>query len=641
MKGNLIQLCPAEVLSEILHRQASGALSFSHADVSRQLFIDAGLAIRFAASNHPAESFTAQVVHRARLDEAQMRAATAAKGQDELLGTVLVRLGYLKAADFLALAREHVRRVVRAALTMSEGTWSFQTGALPFREQLDTGMRTTEALLEWSRTLTDPAWTRRRLGPGDTRVERHKRPPDAWQSIRLDPAEGYIMSRVDGNVTLHEIGLVSPMGDQRTFAALLGLTLAGILELPDAAAGSEGGPMGFAPDLGTPAPAPPVSPAPTARPQTTAAPPAPRPAASAPPVVPASARPAAATPTSSSHAPRGAVASAVPGTPAAKQAAPAAAPGAPATPAGGNAPATPLRLAPTEPPGSNPATKAGGVGPRMPHAGAGTPARPAGPGRPPGARPGVGAQRPKAPATRPAVPAPTPAQSAAELESEMLRRFSQLDHQDLYQVLGIPSSAGVDDVRRAYYALARRFHPDKLRREDLKPRAEKVFARITEAYATLSDSEARQRYDAEEAGKQVRDDGAADTTDLARENFRTGREHLEHGHLAEALGFLTNACQQDPTKAEYFVLLGITQGKNPRLRREAEASLLKAIAIAPANAEAYAQLGALYERAGAADRAREMYRKALEWDPENKTAGKALEPEEPGRKGLFGLFSRR
>jgi curved DNA-binding protein CbpA len=281
---------------------------------------------------------------------------------------------------------------------------------------------------------------------------------------------------------------------------------------------------------------------------------------------------------------------------------------------------------------------------------AASPARPASPGSRPAAS---GTRRPTdrrvAPVRRPPPAVKKPVADAgalpegAELEAEMGQRFEQIDTQDLYQVLGVGPSAQVDDIRRAYYALARRFHPDRFRNEQVKPRAEKVFGRITEAYATLSDPETRQRYDQEEAGRahQRADQRPADTTVLARQNYRTGREHLERGHLAEALGFFVNACQQDPTRVEYLVALGVTQARNPRLRKDAEESLLKAIALDPANADAHAHLGALYDRAGAAERARAMYRKALEWDPDNAIARQGLERAEPGRKGILGLFSRK
>jgi Flp pilus assembly protein TadD len=103
-----------------------------------------------------------------------------------------------------------------------------------------------------------------------------------------------------------------------------------------------------------------------------------------------------------------------------------------------------------------------------------------------------------------------------------------------------------------------------------------------------------------------------------------------------------HACEQDPNRSEYFEYLGATQSRNPRLRKQAEESLLKAIALSPTNAGAYIQLAGLYERSGAADRAKEMYHKALAWDPDNPVAKRALEGDAPAAKrGLLGFFGRR
>lgn len=73
---------------------------------------------------------------------------------------------------------------------------------------------------------------------------------------------------------------------------------------------------------------------------------------------------------------------------------------------------------------------------------------------------------------------------------------------DFYNVLGIPRSANQDDVKKAYRALARRWHPDKNPGDD---EAAQRFRDITEAYRTLSDVEKRRRYD--RLGPLYREDG--------------------------------------------------------------------------------------------------------------------------------------
>ena len=65
-------------------------------------------------------------------------------------------------------------------------------------------------------------------------------------------------------------------------------------------------------------------------------------------------------------------------------------------------------------------------------------------------------------------------------------------YRDYYNVLGIERSASQDEVKKAYRALAMRFHPD--RNQD-DPETEQRFKDVTEAYYTLGDAERRTRYD--------------------------------------------------------------------------------------------------------------------------------------------------
>ncbi len=60
-----------------------------------------------------------------------------------------------------------------------------------------------------------------------------------------------------------------------------------------------------------------------------------------------------------------------------------------------------------------------------------------------------------------------------------------------YETLGVPASASASQIRAAYRALARQFHPDVSRAEDAQAR----FAAIAAAYEVLSDAERRSAYD--------------------------------------------------------------------------------------------------------------------------------------------------
>jgi curved DNA-binding protein CbpA len=64
-----------------------------------------------------------------------------------------------------------------------------------------------------------------------------------------------------------------------------------------------------------------------------------------------------------------------------------------------------------------------------------------------------------------------------------------------YTLLQVPEQASADELRQAFRRLSKRFHPDTTSLPASE--AEQAFQRLRQAYAVLSDPDARRRYDAE------------------------------------------------------------------------------------------------------------------------------------------------
>jgi len=61
--------------------------------------------------------------------------------------------------------------------------------------------------------------------------------------------------------------------------------------------------------------------------------------------------------------------------------------------------------------------------------------------------------------------------------------------EDYYKILGVDKNASQEEIKKAYWRLAQKYHPDK------PGGNEKKFKEINEAYQTLSDKEKRAQYD--------------------------------------------------------------------------------------------------------------------------------------------------
>jgi len=62
---------------------------------------------------------------------------------------------------------------------------------------------------------------------------------------------------------------------------------------------------------------------------------------------------------------------------------------------------------------------------------------------------------------------------------------------DYYKTLDLTKGASIDEVKKAYKKLAKKYHPDV----STHPEAEKKFKEVVEAYQVLSDTEKKQNYD--------------------------------------------------------------------------------------------------------------------------------------------------
>ena len=250
---------------------------------------------------------------------------------------------------------------------------------------------------------------------------------------------------------------------------------------------------------------------------------------------------------------------------------------------------------------------------------------------------------------RSVVGAEAPSESPADLKArlaEAAQMHAQMAGLEDYRILEVRSDASEDEIKKSYFRLARKFHPDLFGRSlsaDHKALVASVFDGITKAYHNLMAKASKTEPAAKPAGKPSAAAAAGSGSKGAETQFRQAKTLYNSGRYEEAISLLEEAVRSKDDKGDYFLLLAMAQSRIPALRKKAERSFLAAIALESWNPEALVGLGLLYKKEGLLARAKKQFERAVEADPEHAVARqelKAMGGSKPEQRGLKGILSK-
>jgi curved DNA-binding protein CbpA len=250
------------------------------------------------------------------------------------------------------------------------------------------------------------------------------------------------------------------------------------------------------------------------------------------------------------------------------------------------------------------------------------------------------------------------------LRPDILSMLDKTKLLNYYDLLSLPLSATPDEIKKSYYTLAKKYHPDRYHQSaapELKNALDNIFAALSQAYDTLKVPATRASYDAKIPKARLEESvpvgertvssqpvSGTPQQKLADLNYRQGRGHYEQQDYWSATQAFRQSVRMEPENPRYRYWLGMALTKNPKWRREAEEHFLKAISLEQFNAAHYVGLASLYKEVGMLKRAETQLKQALRVSPGDKAVLETLrllnqssEPEKKGLASLKNLFRKK
>lgn len=218
------------------------------------------------------------------------------------------------------------------------------------------------------------------------------------------------------------------------------------------------------------------------------------------------------------------------------------------------------------------------------------------------------------------------------LRESFLADYETMIDLDFFRLFGLAESATPAEIRKAYFLLAKKFHPDNFFQlgfpGELTAKVKQLFGRIGEAYAVLGDPGRKRDYLAQlRGGGNLALEQALAAID-AETAFQKGRVYLRARKFAEAFEQLGQACSHSPDEPEYLSLYAramvMAFPQDPQRLSAARDLLLRSRELNPRLDLTHLYLGYLLQAKGEEKSAERCFELTIQCNPNNLEALREL-----------------
>ncbi len=197
---------------------------------------------------------------------------------------------------------------------------------------------------------------------------------------------------------------------------------------------------------------------------------------------------------------------------------------------------------------------------------------------------------------------------------------------DPYEVLGLNSSASQEDVKKRFYELAKKYHPDTCVSDEERKKAEVHFAEITQAYNAIKNISLTGKKKIKKSDE-----------DFDEKVLQRAKVLISSGDFNSAIKLLSNL--NDALKREAEFLLGEAYMKKERYH-DALKHFKAAYDLNQWDVVVRLKIAYVFEKIGLKNSARKEYEEILSIDPSNVKAYERLSALDKKGFSLKDLFKK-
>jgi tetratricopeptide (TPR) repeat protein len=226
-------------------------------------------------------------------------------------------------------------------------------------------------------------------------------------------------------------------------------------------------------------------------------------------------------------------------------------------------------------------------------------------------------------------------QAQLRFEREVRHLIELTGRGSYYQLLGVTSEFTASEIKKSFYSLARKFHPDSHARSGVSTaRLQNLMTIIAEAYRTLANQKTRDAHDkalVKMGGLNIHRERRG-TEESVEGWLERANQCVRAENFAGSVVWLRKCVEAAPENASYRATLARSLATLPQYHNEAIEHFEKAIDLDPWKEPVYLQFAEFLEEMKLPSRARDVYSRLLDVCPEHAKACERLATLDPAKK---------